>query len=438
MLALADARARAGPAGLLRVPAACVRIGFTAASTFGILGRLLNELDRRAARRRPRSAEMVTREQVRGAAQRGDRPRPGPAAVRRRDRSAPGCCTGRRCCSPCRPATGSPGSTGPRRPPTSPASRWSCTRRPQARYFYDLVVSMVPLGTRTSCTASARSSPCSGWSPAGRGIAFVPASATRLGIPGVSLRAAGHAVPRAGRAAPALAAASRATRRWAGSLDVARTSSSARRCREGIDSMRKHSWTGIVGVPTVTARDADCRPDRTLCRTASRATAGLLSFPVTHFDADLHVRRGPLPRAPRLAGELRRRRPVRRRRHGRGLLAHLRRDRRASSGRRSRRSGTSCRSSPRPPAAPRRRSPRRRPRRRPAPPGLLLFPPYLTEASQAGPGRARQRRVPGHRPRRHRLQPGQRRARRHHRRRARRPQPQPRSGSRTASATSSG
>ena len=41
--------------------------------------------------------------------------------------------------------------------------------------------------------------------------------------------------------------------------------------------------------------------------------SGLLSFPVTHFDADLAVRRARLPRAPRVAERLRRRRPVRRR-----------------------------------------------------------------------------------------------------------------------------
>jgi 5-dehydro-4-deoxyglucarate dehydratase len=46
--------------------------------------------------------------------------------------------------------------------------------------------------------------------------------------------------------------------------------------------MRNRTWTGIVGVPTVT-RVTLLPPDEL----ADRLRSGLLSFPVTHFDADL-------------------------------------------------------------------------------------------------------------------------------------------------------
>ena len=116
---------------------------------------------------------------------------------------------------------------------------------------------------------------------------------------------------------------------------------------------------------------------------ADKLKSGLLSFPVTHFDADLQLDE------------------ARYREHlawqssfgvaglfaaggtGEGFsLTPEEIDRTVRIA--VEEAGSACRFSRRRPAAPSRRSRRRRPLRRPAPSGLLLFPPYLTEAGQAG------------------------------------------------------
>ena len=82
--------------------------------------------------------------------------------------------------------------------------------------------------------------------------------------------------------------------------------------------------------------------------------------------------------------ELPRRRPVRRRRHGRGLLAHARRRPTASSAPPSTRSPAPCPSSRPPPAAPPTPSPRPRPRRPPAPTASCSCRRTSPRPSQAG------------------------------------------------------
>src|SRR4029453_11954253 len=86
-----------------------------------------------------------------------------------------------------------------------------------------------------------------------------------------------------------------------------RTSAPAPRCREGIDSYGTTLGQASLGVPTVAASAGRTLPaDRKECDVslmppadlATRLASGLLSFPVTHFDAELNVEepryRGPL------------------------------------------------------------------------------------------------------------------------------------------------
>jgi DNA-binding transcriptional LysR family regulator len=162
-----------------------VRIGFTAGSTFGLLGRLINEIERQLPEVRIELFEMVTREQV--------------AALALEDLDL-----------------------GVARPPFDaelfdsrvlhrealllavPAGHRLTTidhlvtsadlagealifhSQQQARYFYDLVVSMVPLAQERVVHSVSQILTMLWLVSAGRGVAFVPESATLLGIPDVA------------------------------------------------------------------------------------------------------------------------------------------------------------------------------------------------------------------------------------------------------------
>ncbi len=171
-----------------------VRIGFTAASTFGVLGPLLNEISTQLPEIHIELSEMVTREQI--------------AALAAEDLDL-----------------------GLARPPFDsdlfdsrllhrealmvavpqghPLARLGrsvtpadLTRQPlifhsqqRARYFYDLVVSMVPLAQERIVHSVSQILTMLWLVSAGRGIAFVPASAMLLGVPNVAFAALVTPVP---------------------------------------------------------------------------------------------------------------------------------------------------------------------------------------------------------------------------------------------------
>src|SRR5688572_23721093 len=161
-----------------------VRIGFTAASTFGILGRLLNELERMLPEVRIELSEMVTRQQVAAlAAEDLDLGLARPpfdadlfdSRLLHREALLLAVPADHRLAKFGRPAT----------PGDLTAEPLILHTQQQARYFYDLVVSMVPL-TQERVVHSVSQILTMLWLvSAGRGIAFVPASATLLGIPNV-------------------------------------------------------------------------------------------------------------------------------------------------------------------------------------------------------------------------------------------------------------
>ncbi|WP_369135687.1 LysR family transcriptional regulator [Modestobacter sp. I12A-02662] len=183
LLALAEAapdqarRVSAGSSGV-------VRIGFTAASTYGILGRLLNELARELPDVSVDLAEMVTREQVVGLANEEidlglarppfDRETFGSRLLHRESLlvAAPGehplLALGR--------DVTAADLTG------EPVVMHSPTR---ARYFYDLVAGAVPIAHQNTVHTVSQVLTMLWLVAAGRGIAFVPASAARLPIEGV-------------------------------------------------------------------------------------------------------------------------------------------------------------------------------------------------------------------------------------------------------------
>jgi DNA-binding transcriptional LysR family regulator len=183
LLALADAapdqarRVAAGSSGV-------VRIGFTAASTYGILGRLLNELARELPDVSVDLAEMVTREQVVGLANEEidlglarppfDRETFGSRLLHRESLlvAAP---MGHPLLALGRDATAADLAG-------EPVVMHSPTR---ARYFYDLVAGAVPIAHQNTVHTVSQVLTMLWLVAAGRGIAFVPASAARLPIEGV-------------------------------------------------------------------------------------------------------------------------------------------------------------------------------------------------------------------------------------------------------------
>ncbi|GLZ01726.1 LysR family transcriptional regulator [Actinoplanes sp. NBRC 103695] len=171
-----------------------VRVGFTAASTFGILGRLLDDLERELPEVRVELFEMVTREQV--AAIAGDdldlglaRPPFDPdlfaSRLLHREALLLAVPAGHR-------LTGLGRAALPADLATEPLIFHS---QQKARYFYDLVVSMVRPAQERVVQSVSQILTMLWLVAAGRGIAFVPASATLLGIPGVAFAPLATPIP---------------------------------------------------------------------------------------------------------------------------------------------------------------------------------------------------------------------------------------------------
>jgi len=162
-----------------------VRLGFTAASTYGILGRLLDEFERKLPEVRVELFEMVTREQVAAlAAEDLDLGLARPpfdadlfdSRLLHREALLLAVPSGHRLTGLDRPAE----------PDDLIREPLIFHSQQKARYFYDLVVGMVPL-TQERVVHSVSQILTMLWLvSAGRGIAFVPASATLLGVPRVA------------------------------------------------------------------------------------------------------------------------------------------------------------------------------------------------------------------------------------------------------------
>jgi DNA-binding transcriptional LysR family regulator len=162
-----------------------VRIGFTAASTFGILGRLLNELERELPAVRIELSEMVTREQVAALATEDldlGLARPPfdadlfDSRLLHREALLLAVPVGHRLIGLDRPAAA----------PDLAMEPVIFHSHQRARYFYDLVIGMVPLAQERVVHSVSQILTMLWLVSAGRGIAFVPASATHLGIPNVA------------------------------------------------------------------------------------------------------------------------------------------------------------------------------------------------------------------------------------------------------------
>jgi DNA-binding transcriptional LysR family regulator len=161
-----------------------VRIGFTAASTYGTLGRLLDEVERALPDIGLDLHEMVTREQV--AALLNEEIDLGLARppfdadtfgsrLLHREALLVAVPTGHRLTGLDRNAVAADLAT-------EPVVMHSPT---QARYFYDLVVSMVPTASQNAVHTVSQVLTMLWLVAAGRGVAFVPGSAARLPIEGV-------------------------------------------------------------------------------------------------------------------------------------------------------------------------------------------------------------------------------------------------------------
>jgi DNA-binding transcriptional LysR family regulator len=183
LLSLADSapelarRVSSGASGVLR-------IGFTAASTYGVLGRLLNELARTLPDLDMDLAEMVTREQI--AALLNEEIDLGLARppfdaetfgnrLLHREALIVAVPTGHPLLRLDRPAEAADLAR-------EPVVMYSPIR---ARYFYDLVVGVVPIAAENTVHTVSQILTMLWLVAAGRGVAFVPASAARLHIDGV-------------------------------------------------------------------------------------------------------------------------------------------------------------------------------------------------------------------------------------------------------------
>lgn len=161
-----------------------VRIGFTAASTYGTLGRLLNEVARGLPDIGLDLHEMVTREQVAallneevdlGLARPPFDAETFGSRLLHREALLVAVPTGHRLLELGRDAVAADLAS-------EPVVMHSPTR---ARYFYDLVVSMVPTASGNAVHTVSQVLTMLWLVAAGRGVAFVPASAARLPIEGV-------------------------------------------------------------------------------------------------------------------------------------------------------------------------------------------------------------------------------------------------------------
>ena len=194
LLSLADAapqlarRVSSGSAGV-------VRIGFTAASTYGTLGRLLNRVAARLPGVAVELEEMVTREQVAGLLREEidlGLARPPfdreafDSRLLHREALLVAVPAGHRLTGLRRAVE--PGDIG-----SEPVIMHSPVR---ARYFYDLVVSSVPVASDDVVHAVSQVLTMLWLVAARRGIAFVPASAAGLGIEGVEFVELATPVPR--------------------------------------------------------------------------------------------------------------------------------------------------------------------------------------------------------------------------------------------------
>ena len=162
-----------------------VRIGFTAASTYGILGRLLNDLAQELPDVDVDLAEMVTREQVAGllneevdlglARPPFDEDAFGHRLLHREALlvAAP---AGHPLLGLGRPVTAADLAS-------TPVVMHSPT---QAKYFYDLVAGVVPIAAENTVHTVSQVLTMLWLVAAGRGVAFVPESAARLPIEGVA------------------------------------------------------------------------------------------------------------------------------------------------------------------------------------------------------------------------------------------------------------
>ncbi len=192
MLALADSapklarRVASGASGL-------VHIGFTAASTYGILGRLLNQLARELPEVSLELTEMVTRQQVAalldgeidlGLARPPFDEEAFGSRLLHREAMLVAVPSGHRLVGLDR-AVGSDLRH-------EPVVMHSPT---QARYFYDLVVGLVPVAHENVVHTVSQVLTMLWLVAAGRGIAFVPASAAQLGIAGVEFAVLGTLAP---------------------------------------------------------------------------------------------------------------------------------------------------------------------------------------------------------------------------------------------------
>jgi DNA-binding transcriptional LysR family regulator len=162
-----------------------VRIGFTAGSTFGILGRMINTIEQQLPEVRIELFELVTREQVAALAREDldlGMARPPfdaelfDSRLLHREALLLAVPADHRLAGLDRPAT-------PADLATEPLIFHS---QQQARYFYDLVVAMVPLAQERVVHSVSQILTMLWLVAAGRGLAFVPASATLLGIPNVA------------------------------------------------------------------------------------------------------------------------------------------------------------------------------------------------------------------------------------------------------------
>jgi len=185
LLSLADGapelarRVSSGSSGVLR-------IGFTAASTYGVLGRLLNVLAQRLPGVHVDLAELVTREQIAALLdQEVDLGLARPpfdettfgSRLLHREALLVAAPLGHRLLDLGRPVEAAD-LTG------EPVVMHSPTK---ARYFYDLVVGVVPIASENTVHTVSQVLTMLWLVAAGRGIAFVPESAARLPIEGVGL-----------------------------------------------------------------------------------------------------------------------------------------------------------------------------------------------------------------------------------------------------------
>jgi DNA-binding transcriptional LysR family regulator len=161
-----------------------VRIGFTAASTYGTLGRLLDEIDRGLPDVDLDLSEMVTREQV--AALLNEEVDLGLARPPFDAETFGSRLLLREALLVAVPSGSPLAERGrPVLPADLVAERVVMHSPTRARYFYDLVVSMVPVASQNAVHTVSQVLTMLWLVAAGRGLAFVPASAARLPIEGV-------------------------------------------------------------------------------------------------------------------------------------------------------------------------------------------------------------------------------------------------------------